>query len=102
MNEPGLLFTNVDAALMLLDRHRQRRCQEVPTLSVVVGAGEEPRRLARHWMHLAGLVVGEMSSVRPSELVPGWLDRLAAVRNLPEAAAEWLGARTEPGQRMTK
>lgn len=97
MNELGLLFTSVDTALALLDRHRQRRRLEVPTLSVVVGAGGEPRRLARHWMHLARLVACEMSNVRLSELISGWFDRLAAVRNLPEAAAEWLGARTEPG-----
>jgi very-short-patch-repair endonuclease len=95
MDEPELLFTSVEAALTLLDRHRQRRRQEVPTLSIVVGAGEDPRRLARHWMHSARLVVCETSSVRLVELVSHWFDRLAAERNLVEAAAAWLGARTD-------
>jgi len=96
MNDPELLSTRVDPALALLDRHRQRRRQEVPTLSVVVGSGEEPARLARHWMRSARLIVCETSNVRLGELVSDWFDRLATVRNLAEAATAWLGARTEP------
>ncbi|HUY89508.1 MAG TPA: DUF559 domain-containing protein [Pirellulales bacterium] len=95
MNETQRQLMPLDAALFLLDRHGLRRRQRVPTLSVIVGAGNKPVRLARHWIRLARLVVCETSNVRLPELVSDWFVRLAAARNLPAAAYAWLAVRTD-------
>lgn len=89
-----LLLTRFDAALLALDRHAQRRRQHIPTLSVVVGAGDAPARFVRHWARLSELNLCETCSVQLPELASQWFARLVAARSLPAAACAWLSDRT--------
>lgn len=91
---PELLFARVDAALALLDRHRQRRHQQIPTLSVVAGDGDAPARLVHRWARLADVHVCESTNVGLAELVSDWFAALVRVRNLPGLACAWLAVRT--------
>lgn len=90
---PELLFARVDAALTLLERHRQRRRQQIPTLSVVAGNPDALARLVRRWGRLADLSVCESANIQLSELVFDWFGALARVRNLPGLACGWLADR---------
>ena len=97
MNESKLAFARDGAALSLLDRHSRRRGQNVPTLSVVVGRGEAPARLVRHWLRQERCDVCESRNVQLRELFSDWFAYLAAERDLPGEAYVWLAARTGQG-----
>ena len=77
-----LVFTRVDAALMLLDRHRVRRRQQIPALSVVVGDRGAPARLVHRWARLADVHVCESTNVALAEQVSDWFAALVRVREL--------------------
>ena len=66
----------------------------MPTLSVVIGRGEAPARLVRHWLHQERRDACESRNVQLRELVFDWFAFLAAERNLSAAAYAWLASRT--------
>jgi very-short-patch-repair endonuclease len=82
-------------ALERLERHRHRRAQRVPTLSLVVGPVDSGRKLVRRWAAESNLLVIESQSKTSPGLVADWFRKLADSRNLIVAACTWLSARTE-------
>lgn len=95
MKETSPQFKRRDAALFVLERHGQRRRQQIPTLSVVVGAGDESDLLVRRWIGSARLAVCETPRVWLPDLVSDWFGCLTAQKNLSAAACAWLAERTD-------
>ena len=78
-----------------LDRHDQRRRAGVPTVSVLAGPIRPTLVLARNWTAELErpMVLVRLEQTEAESVVVPWVDRLAAGRDLIDAAVGWLAKR---------
>jgi very-short-patch-repair endonuclease len=84
-----------EAVLAVLDRHEQRRCCDVPTISVLVGPGVLSLCLFSQWAETRDrpVVSVQVGQADPELIVVPWVDELARRFDLGMVAIHWLARR---------